>query len=280
MMVQDEEAARPARWAPDVAVPGSAGRRSDALESIAARGTGDVTDMVLSLSRRSEDGGDRSYLDWHLFDHLPEQYRLSGMRLGARFVSTPECRDARPVHGELDDVDHAVAYFFAPPVASALEDFLGLGADLRTAGRMPCSLPRVQVGSWTLESMKASDSGAVGACVVPWIPCTGVLLVIERDGSLPPTTPAGEQLAALVDVPGVVGAWTWRGRSSSRSELADTTALSATVAYLDRPPTEVASAGAGVLADRWADGSREPLLAAPLHAVDPFATDRYLPAGP
>lgn len=261
------------------------GLRSDAVEQIGARGNGDVAEMVLSLSRRSDDGDDGAYLDWHLFDHLPEQYRLSGIRLGARFVSTPECRRARPHHGDLDDVDHAVAYFFAPPVAPALEDFFGLGADLYRADRMPCSLPRVQVGAWTLESMTASDHAVVGACVVPWRPSTGVLLIIERDGPPAPSASSSAAsadmgLAALLDVPGVVGAWTWRGRSSNHRQLADTAELITTIAYLDRPPAEVALAGADVLADRWVDGRPVPLLAAPLHAVDPFATERYLPDPP
>ena len=252
------------------------GVRSDAVEAIGDRGNGDVTDMVLSLSRRSDEGDDRSYLDWHLSDHLPEQYRLGGIRHGARFVSTPGCRSARPVNGELDDVDHAVTYLFAPPAASDLEDFLGLGADLYRAGRMPCSLPRVQVGHWTLRSMTASDRAVVGACVVPWRPCTGVLLIIERDVD-PSSGVAGPEPAALLDVPGAVGAWTWSGASSTHPRLADTSGLTTTIVYLDRPPAEVAVAAAGSLTARWVDGRRVPLLAAPMHAVDPFGTERHLP---
>lgn len=188
--MQREESTGPGHSTPDADFRSTPGLRSDAVRSIAARGNGDVSDMVLALSRRSDVGDDRAYLDWHLFDHLPEQYRLRGIRLGARFVSTPECRNARAVGGDLDDVDQGVMYAVA----------------------------------------------------------------------------------------GVLGAWTWQGRPSSHSRLADTADLVTTVAYLDHRPSEVAIACAGVLAGRWEDGLRVPLLAAPLHTVDPFATARHLPS--
>ena len=36
-----------------------------------------------------------SYNEWHMLDHMPEQYPLDGIAYGQRWVSTPACRAAR-----------------------------------------------------------------------------------------------------------------------------------------------------------------------------------------
>ncbi|WP_426573720.1 hypothetical protein [Aquihabitans sp. McL0605] len=252
----------------------SAGRPSDGVDAIGACGAGDVVAAVLSLSEASSTGDDAGYLDWHLHDHLPEQHRLAGLRHGARFASTPECRAARLAEGgELDAVDHVVTYLFAPPVDVALDAFFALGAALRGAGRMPVSLPSVQVGAWWVDAAVASPAALVGAAVVPWRPATGILLVVEQVAADAPAP----GLAALVDVPGVAGAWSLRGSGSCRAPLADTSGYEITLAYLDAPPPEVAERAAPVLRARWAQGSRTPVLAAPFHTVDPAAIGRFLP---
>lgn len=250
----------------------------DGVGSIAACGSGDVSDMVMSLSQRSVTGDDQAYLAWHLFDHLPEQYRLDGLRLGARYVSTEECRRCRPVRGEFDAVDHVVIYLAAPKFSVSIGSFFDLGAALRRDGRMSSLLPSVHLAAWTLAGRVAASRAVVGASVIPWRPATGILLLVERDAEPSTALPDDHDgLAALIELPGVVGAWTWRGRSPLHPGLSDATHLAATVAYLDGPPTDVATRATDVLAARWDDGRREPLLAAPFHAVDPFALDRFLP---
>ena len=64
-------------------------RPSDAEPAIAEFGNGDVAAAVVSMSQRHPDGQDAAYLEWHMLDHLPEQYRLRGLRHGQRWVSTP-----------------------------------------------------------------------------------------------------------------------------------------------------------------------------------------------
>src|SRR5689334_3300540 len=115
----------------------------------------DVTCAVLSMSRRSADGEDARYLEWHLLDHLPEQYQLDGLRNGQRWVSTPACRAARAASTEpFDAVDHIVQYLFAEPVGPALDRWFALGGTLHAGGRMPVSLPRAHLAAWDVTDRR------------------------------------------------------------------------------------------------------------------------------
>lgn len=252
-------------------------RPSDDDPVIAASGTGDVAAAVVSMSARHAEGRDGAYLEWHVRDHLPEQYRLAGLRLGQRWVSTPACRAARTASvAPFDAVDHIVQYLFAEPVDRGLEQFFGLGAALRGAGRMPIALPRVQVGGWKLDRSMAARRVLVGAAVLPWLPATGIHVVLERlDGR--PGAETAHWLEAVVDTPGVAGAWSYVGMASSHRRLESTDGLAMTVCYLDGPPIEVAAELEPLVADRWADGRVTGLLAGPFELVVPADPDRCLP---
>ena len=255
-------------------------RPSDTEPAIAEFGNGDVAAAVVSMSQRHPDGQDASYLEWHMLDHLPEQYRLRGLRHGQRWVSTPGCRATRAAsEPPFDAVDHIVQYLFAEPVDPALDRFFPLGGALRGIGRMPTLLPRVQVGGWTLDGVMAADRVLVGAAVLPWRPARGVYILIERLDDASTVDPAdgpGDRLDGLVDVAGVAGAWCWSGAEPRHDRLESTAGLALTVCYLDEPPIEVAGRLAPELAVRAATG-RTPLLAAPFEIVVPGQWDRHLP---
>ena len=252
------------------------GTPSDSDPRIAAFGNGDVTAAVVSMSSRHPQGLDADYLRWHVTDHLPEQYRLVGLRLGQRWVSTPACRAARAASvAPFDQVDHVVQYLFAEPVDDALDRFFPLGTALREIGRMPMQLPRVQVGGWDLVATTAAGRVLVGGAVMPWYPCSGVYLLVERAAGPEPARPGTPD--ELMAVPGVAGAWTYAGTEPRHPRLASTAGLAMTVCYLDRSPTDVAADLAPVLGDRWSDGSRTPLLAAPFEMVVADGWDRHLP---
>lgn len=244
---------------------------SDSVGAITQHGTTDVTAAIVSMSARSPDGDDAAYLEWHGLDHLPEQYRIAGMRNGTRWVSTPECRAARAASSNrYDGVDHVVCYLFADPLAAALDTFFSLGADLRHAGRMPRRLPPVELAGWERRGGLASPAALVGVDVLPWRPAHGVYLLVEAGPAVDP--------GALVGVPGVAGAWTFDGSGTLHDRLADADELHLTVAYLDDAPAEVATRLAAVLQPRWDTGQLEPLLAAPFVTVVPWAWDAALPA--
>lgn len=256
--------------------PGVA-RPSDAQPTIAAFGNGDVAASVVSMSQRHPEGHDAEYLDWHVNDHLPEQYRLAGLRFGQRWVSTPACRAARVVsEPPFDAVDHLVQYLFAEPVGDALDRFFPLGGALRRIGRMPMLLPRVKVGGWTLERTIAAPRVLVGAAVLPWRPTSGVYVLIERREPGPGDGGA-DRLEPLVAVGGVAGVWCWSGAAPRHERLDSTEGLTMAVCYLDEDPVQVASALALALSHRWADGPVVPLLAAPFEVVVPADVGRHLP---
>ncbi len=114
---------------------------SDATPAIGEYGQGDVAASVVSMSRRHAEGHDAEYLEWHMLDHLPEQYRLPGLRLGQRWVSTPACRQARLVsEAPYADVDHVVQHLFAEPVDVGLDrlvDVPGVAGAWCWAGATP-----------------------------------------------------------------------------------------------------------------------------------------------
>jgi hypothetical protein len=260
-----------------VTVPTEDPRPSDTDPAVGACGAGEVTAAVVSMSQRHADGLDAEYLAWHVLDHLPEQYRLAGMRLGQRWVSTPACRAARAASvAPFDTVDHIVQYLFAAPVEPALEQFFSLGAALRAAGRMPIALPRVQVGGWNLERTVAAPRVLVGAGVVPWRPASGAYVLVEQVGA---GRDAGlsDRVDALVATPGVAGVW-WYSGAAPRHDRLDSTAGSAlTVCYLDESPIEVAERLPSVLAESWTGGRVTPMLAGPFESVVPDHLDRHLP---
>lgn len=235
----------------------------------------DVSFAVLSMSERHPDGLDDEYLDWHLLDHLPEQYQIEGLRLGQRWLSTDACRAARAVEvAPFDRVDHLVGYLFGGEVDPALDTFFELGAALNRAGRMPISLPRVGVTGWEATGRAAAPRVLVGADVVPWRPHRGVYVIVESidaggdDGA--------HQLDGLVEVDGVAGVWRYRDGGARHERLLAIDGAHLTICYLDGEPSAVAPGLAERLRSRWTDGAITPLLAGPFDVVLPF-TARRLP---
>ncbi len=78
----------------------------------------------------------RTYNEWHMLDHMPEQYPLDGVAYGQRWVSTPACRAARLVsEPPLDSVHYMTLYLMTEPVERTLREFRQLGRDLYKVGR-------------------------------------------------------------------------------------------------------------------------------------------------
>jgi hypothetical protein len=259
---------------------------SDDDRSVSACGEGDVAGAVLSMGSRLPAGDDADYLQWHMLDHLPEQYRIAGFRGGQRWVSTPDLRAVRAASSEpFDMVDHVVHYLFAEPVEPALESFFELGKALFEAGRMPArwfgagvtssSVRRSHLGYYRLVGRVASPAALVGAAVLPWRPARGVYLLVERGSEEGGSTP---NLADLTGLPGVAGLWHYRGGDVRREDrIADTRDLAVTVFYLEEDPRLVAEALADTLTPRWSGESLVPLLAAPFEIVQPWKWDLALP---
>jgi hypothetical protein len=225
---------------------------------------------ALSMSTRSPDEIEPQYFEWHALDHHPEQYGIEAVRLGQRWVSTPECRAARAIeHPRFDAVDHIMQYLFADPIDQALDEWFALGAQLGKAGRMPLRLPAVELAGYELIDRCASRDALVRAEVVPWRPARGAYLLIEQGEH-----PVG--LSSLCDVAGVAGVWRYRG-GVYHERFADTTGLTLSVIYLDGDVVETAKRLGDVLTRAWGSNASTPMLAAPFATVVPWEWDRTLP---
>jgi hypothetical protein len=244
------------------------GTPSDDAEAVLATGRTDVTTIFVSMSARHPQGRDAEYLAWHTLDHRPEQYRLASLRGSLRVVSTPECRTARAASDpRYDAVDHIITYYFTD--LDGLGPFAALGAALGDAGRMPYVFPAVERGVFRLDGAVAAPRAKVGSDVLGWFPPRGLYLLIERGEQSP---------SALVDVPGVAGAW-WGATVplDVPYATADNAGLQFTYCFLDDDPVETATRLHPSLDARWAGGAVEPLLAAPFHTLVPHEWERYLP---
>jgi hypothetical protein len=241
---------------------------------------GTASMALLSMSARHPEGRDAEYLEWHMLDHLPEQYRISGIRNGQRWVSTPACRSARAASVDLfDEVDHVVQYLFAEPIAPALDAFFALGAELHAAGRMPIGLPRRHLAGHAIEAEWGSERAMVDGSVVPWRPATGVYLMIERvDPAAPPPRSVLDVVSeARPQFDGVAGGWQLRGLGGLHPRLGDAADLSTTVLYLDGNPPSVGAAIGEHLASRRRDAGIEVVLGAPFEVVVPWRWQDRLP---
>ena len=251
------------------------GTPSDQLPGVLSKGGGDVTAAFVSLSARHPDGRDAEYLEWHTLDHRAEQHRLQGLRGSLRFVSTPECRSARAAgDSRYEATDHVMVYLFADQ--GSMDAFYGLGEELFRAGRMQDRLPAVEGDLYLLQGKRATPRAVAGADVLPWRPARGLYLLVEVGATAPDH---------LVEIDGVVGVW-WAAADSERIEarpwFGSVTSAAEGVkqvafCFIDGDPIDVAHRIQPALAERWADGSVKPLLAAPFHTVVPFEWDRHLP---
>jgi hypothetical protein len=257
------------------------GRASDGEAAILETGTGDATAALLVFFGKSQRGEDADWLRWHAFDHMPEQFRVGGVRNGQDWVSTPPCRAARLVEAEpFDRVDIVVQYLFAEPAPQVVRTFSELGAALGGAGRRPASakLRGVMTAGYDVTDRQANPSGALGAYALPWYPARGIYLTIETSAGDPEAlTARAEMLKRLVAVEGVAGAWRYEPSARDLAPIKTQRGQTTTVFYLYDDPVAVAGRLNADLAREWAVAGVEGLLAAPFEIVDPLAIEKHLP---
>ena len=243
------------------------GTPSEMLPDVLATGETAALYAFISMSGRHPEGRDAEYIEWHSLDHRPEQYRLPELRNALRLVSTPECRAARAASvGHYDSVDHVMTYMFTD--AGGIPGFSALGGALNVAGRMAIRLPSIGYMTADLVDKQAAARAVAGADVIPWRPAIGVYLVIEE----------GEEPAEpLTDLPGVAGAWMYRGGLAPAPYDYDASGLRISYYFLDADPVDCAKRLGEAMAARWASGAVKGLLAAPFYVIVPYDWGRHLP---
>ncbi len=236
-----------------------------------------------SISHSSENGDDRDYLEWHQLDHMPEQYQIPGIVLGQRWASTPACRAARfRQHSSWANVNNLVCYFMSEPVDETIDEFMALGAALRTAGRFPFALPPEFVGGMRRTASIASPDALVLADVIPFRPHTGVYLLVEtretpRESSQNDSSDQEHRLQRLTDVPGVAGAWSFTSDPELQRSNSTVGVFDITLCYLDAEPIGVAHDLEHALEDHWTPPGSELIFAGPFEAITLWDWERFGP---
>jgi hypothetical protein len=181
-------------------------------------------------------GEHRSYNEWHLFDHLPEQLPLRGIAWGERWVLTPALRAWSGAQPPLDRVHYVTLYLLAEPVQETIAEFFALAEELRAVDRFHQHRTSHLSGPAAVTSATAAPRVLVSGAAIPYRPSTGVHVRVE------PVTapPIAAELAAH---PSVAGVWTFTGDEISAPATAG---LRFTWCWLDGDLDETATALAAV----------------------------------
>ena len=233
-----------------------------------------VKAAFFSLTPPAPAGEDsRSYLRWHLLDHMTEQYQLPGIMHAQRWIADGDYLTSRIAgSGPLADVGNAVNYLVGDPVEQTHFDFMELGPRLAEVGRFPQWRQPLQMRMLALQHWYAAPKALISPEVVPWRPHRGVVLLVEE--------PARDDLAgwlqwlhaehypAVLEAPGVAGAWMYGATRSWRLHPnADGGPQYNTVIYLDEDPLMTTRSLVPLIEQRWASGEVRPLFAGPLRTM-------------
>ncbi|HVW81282.1 MAG TPA: hypothetical protein VHB69_10135 [Mycobacteriales bacterium] len=225
-----------------------------------------------SITPPAPAGDDGSYLRWHLLDHMPEQYSLPGVALGARWIADGEYADHVIAATEpLRSVGGVVSYLFADPVQQTYDDFMALGAHLAEVGRFPERRPSLSTRLLALRGVQAAPRVAVSADVVAFRPNRGIVLLVEQPtGDLERWRgwEAADHLPLLMAADGVAGCWSFDSfHSWTVTASCEGDPQLVTVIYLDDDPLQTTAALRPLLELRWASGDVTPAYAAPLRTM-------------
>lgn len=128
------------------------------------------------------EGRHREYNEWHLFDHMPEQFKLEGLQWGQRWVATPSLIERRLFAGDaLAKTQYVTLYLITEPVAQAIDDFYALGRELHSAGRWFDARKSHLSGPFSLVRTYVSPRLAFDADAIPYRPNRGVFITAQAD---------------------------------------------------------------------------------------------------
>lgn len=211
----------------------------------------------------------RSYNEWHQLDHLPEQFPLTGIVYGQRWVSTPACRAARAVSDPtLDPIHYVTCYLMAEPIAETLADFFDLGADLYRLDRFHQHRRAHLTGPFGVVETAAAPRVLVSAAAIPYRAHRGIYVVVESSSE---TDSQSFDESELLAVDGVAGVWTFstpHNLQPSRRWTAGAHRI--TVCWLDDDPIAVASR----IAPQFGSASSV-IFAGPFETITPWEWDWF-----
>lgn len=221
-------------------------------------------------------GEHRSYNEWHMLDHMPEQRPIQGIRHGERWVATPDCVAARiAAAAPLDASQYFTLYLLAEPLDATLRDFYRRGRELQDAGRFHehrvshLSGPLRVTGAWT------SPRVLVSSAAVAFRPNLGVFVLADQHDDVSPDHPAAMAAPALVELDGVAGIWTFASDPGLGSMSHAPGEWRVSVAFLDADPVAVTESSGDRLVAGLASPGIEPAYAGPLRSILPGHWDWF-----
>ena len=168
------------------------------------------------------DGRHREYNEWHLFDHMPENFKLEGLQWGQRWVATPELMERRLfAGGDLARTQYVTLYLITAPVQQTIDDFFALGRALYKADRFFEARKSHLSGSFELVKTYVSPRLAFDADAIPYRPNRGIF-VTAQDGIDGTALNEARQwydqvhIPELLSVQGVAGCW-WVENTDGRT---------------------------------------------------------------
>jgi hypothetical protein len=206
---------------------------------------GKVRVGFFSFTEITDPAEHRSYNEWHMLDHMPEQFPISGIAFGQRWVSTPALRARRAVSDPaLDPTHYLTCYLMTEPLDATLREFYEHGRALGEVGRFHRHRRALLSGPFAVEGGDAASRVMVRAEAVPYRPHRSIYVVVEDAAR---AADGAQHRNALLEVPGVAGAWTFgphdRGPAEARI----------TVVWIDEAPDATAGAISSIESGRAAD---------------------------
>ena len=140
---------------------------------------------ALFFLSEAEDGADYidDYLNWHVFEHMPEQFLAENIFWGQRFVATPACIEASAVRtSEVGKAQHLQNYIFEDPDL-AWKEIHDIGHTLRGRGRdRPGAAPTMRFfGTVLLARTYAAARTMLSPEAIAFRPNHGIYLIVESE---------------------------------------------------------------------------------------------------
>jgi hypothetical protein len=160
-------------------------------------------------------GSHHGYNEWHLFDHLPEQFKLDGLQWGQRWVSTPDLIERRLYsQGDLGKSQYVTLYLITEPVQQALDDFYALARTLHKADRFFKERTAHLSGPFELVKTYVSPRLDFDADAIPYRPNRGVFITAQQGIAGSALTDAQRwydevHIPDLLGVRGMAGCWSF-----------------------------------------------------------------------
>jgi hypothetical protein len=160
----------------------------------------------------------RAYNEWHQLDHRPENLALPGVAWGDRWARPDDYKAVGTASEEYARVDYTAMYWLREPIQESVDAWDKLGSDSFQWGRGPMmpGVERRMLSFYRPVKGYAAPRVLVSPDVLPFRPNRGLHVTLTRAAEPhSPETHALHQredrelIPALLDVPGVAGAWTF-----------------------------------------------------------------------